>query len=114
MELLEEQLSPTGLEVKRCFPVCFLAQSQIRLEGFALLGNEAFEQGSLAFRAERLDLLRGQGLLRNGLVDTEVAALAVAAATVEVLSIGFLDDALLAFRAYERSGRRGSACQCRR
>jgi hypothetical protein len=51
MELLEEQLLPTGLEVKRCFPVCFLAQSQISLEGFALLGDEAFEQSSLALRA---------------------------------------------------------------
>ena len=109
MELLEEQLSPTGLEVKRCFPVCFLAQSQIRLEGFALLGNEAFEQGGLAFCAERLDLFRGQGLLRNGFADAEVAALAVAAATVEVLSIGLLDCALLAFRAQERSGRRSRA-----
>jgi len=86
------------------FPACFLAQSQVRLEGFALLGNEAFEQAGLALCAERLDLFRSQGLLRNGFVEIEVATLAVAAATVEVLPIGLFDDALLAFRAHERSG----------
>jgi hypothetical protein len=30
------------------------------------------------------------------------------------LSIGLFDGALLAFRAHERSGRRSSACLCRR
>ena len=106
-------ISSAGLKAELCFPVSFFAQSQVRLEGFALLGNEAFEQGSLALHAERLDLFRGQGLLRKGLVDAEVAALAVAAATVEVLSIGLLDCALLAFRAHERSRRRSCASRCR-
>ena len=106
--------SPAGLETELRFPVCFLVQSQVCLEGFSLFGDEAFEQGSLALHAERLDLLRGEGLLRNGLVDTEVATLAVATATVKVLSIGLLDGALLAFRARERSGRRSRACLCRR
>jgi len=92
-------MSIAGLKVELCFPICFLAQSQVRLKGLALLGNEAFEQRGLTFGAERLNLLRGEGLLRNSLVDTEVATLAVAAATVEVLPIGLFDGALLAFRA---------------
>jgi len=56
----------------------------------SLLGSESLEQGGLAFCAERLDLFLGEGLLSNGLVDTEIAALTVAAATVEVLPIGLL------------------------
>jgi len=112
--LLDTDTSPAGLKAELCFPVCFFAQSQIRLEGFSLLGYEAFENAGLAFRAESLDLFQGESLLRNGFVDVEVATLAVAATTVEVLPIGFLDDALLAFRAYERSGRRGCASLCRR
>ena len=107
-------MSPTGFKVKCCFPVCFFAQSQVRLEGLALFGNEAFEHAGLAFHAKRLDLLRSESLLRNGFVDVEVAALAIAAATVEVLPIGLINDALLAFRAYERSGRRYRACLCLR
>ena len=109
-----DELSSAGLKAELRLPVCFFAQSQVRLEGFSLLGNEAFEYASFAFRAERLDLFRGKGLLRNGFVDAEVAALAVAAAAVEVLSIGLFDGALLAFRARERSGRRSRACLCRR
>lgn len=84
----------------------------MRLEGFALFGGEALEQCRFAFCAKRLDLLRGEGLLRNRFV--EVAALAVVAATVEVLPIGFLDGAFPAFGAHERSGRRGCASLCRR
>jgi len=41
-------------------------------------------------------LLRGEGLLGDGFVDAEFATLAVAAATVEVLPIGLLDNTLLA------------------
>src|ERR1035441_7703652 len=107
-------MSPAGLKVELRFPVCLLAQSQIRFERFALFGDETLEQGGLSFRTKRLDLFRGEGLLRNGLVDTEVATLAVATATVKVLSLGLLDGALLAFRAHERSGRRSRACLCRR
>ena len=92
-------ISPAGLKAELCLPVCFFAQSQVRLEGFALFGNEAFEHAGLALRAKRLDLFRGEGLLRNGFVEVEVAALAVAAATVEVLATGLFDGALLAFRA---------------
>ena len=100
--------------MKLCFPVSFFAQSQVRLEWFALFGNKALEHAGLALRAERLDLLRCEGFLRNGFVEVEGAALAVAAATVEALPIGLLGGALLAFWAQERSGRRGCASLCRR
>ena len=110
----KRNISPAGIKPKLRLPFCFLAQSQVRLEGFALFGNEALEHPGLALRAERLDLFRGQGLLRNGFVEAEVAALAVATATVEVLPIGLFDDAFLAFRAHERSGRRGCAGRSRR
>ena len=112
--LLRWTILGSGLEVEFYFPVRFVAQSQARIEAFALFGNESFEYAGSALRTERLNLLRREGLLRNGLVDAEVAAFAIAAATVEVLTIGLFDDTLLAFRARERSGRRGIPCIRRR
>ena len=108
------RVSAAGAKTKLTLPVRFFAQGQTRLKTLALFRNEALENAGPALRTECLNLLRREGLLRDGFADAEVAALAVAAATVEVLSVGLLDDALLAFRAYERSGRRGSAWQCRR
>ena len=101
--------SSVWIKSKCRFPVCFLTQGQVCLEGLALFGDEAFEQAGLALRAKRLDLFWREGLLRNGFVEAEVAALPVAAATVEVLPIGLLDGSLLAFRAQERSERRLSS-----
>ena len=108
------RVSAAGAKTKLSLPVRFFAQGQTRLKTLALFRNEALENTGLALRAECLNLLRRERLLRNGLVDAEVAAFAIVAATVEVLTIGLFDDTLLAFRAHERSGRRGIPCLRRR